>query len=156
MTIFALATGQLTHAQGNFDIPKVAQQQQAKTSGPAKQEKGSFKTSKKETPTPKPTDMSQWSDYELELKAGNGNARAQYILGRRWILTGDSINVEKGVNWLVAAVKQEYPDAQYALGNLYFKGYGVKRDWRMAKQLMQSAANKGNAKARKFLNDHHL
>ena len=139
------------NAQGNFKIPKVAQQSHAKPEKKSKSEAGKTPQKEENKNTSTVTDLQRQSDYELELKAGNGNLEAQYILGKRWVLTGDSVNVAKGINWLMVSARQGYSDAQYALGSLYYKGYGVERNHLLSKQWMQRAAAQGNTKAQKFL-----
>lgn len=149
------------NAQGNFDIPKVAQQSQAKPEKKTKKElaktpqKAKTPQNERDTKASAKTNIQQMSEYELELKAGNGNIEAQYVLGKRWVLTGDSVNVAKGINWLMVSARQGHSDAQYALGSLYYKGYGVERSLQLSKQWMQRAAAKGNAKAKKFLKDNY-
>ena len=163
LSCLCIGTGQLS-AQGNFGPPKVATQQNRSSQGThssARQHKENAKPQKNRTDNSSSTkpatgtlsaDYQQLSNYELELKASDGDARAQYTLGKRWVTTGDSTNVAKGVNWLKAAAWQGLPDAQYAYGYLLYHGYGVDRNRTSSRQWMRRAAEGGSQKARKFLN----
>ena len=99
-------------AQSNFALPKVARSQQHTQSSTPREHKQSApnkkvtpsKVRQQERPSSKvEPSFDQMSDYELELAASKGNVDAQYALGRRWVLRGDSVSVAKGVNWLKAA-----------------------------------------------------
>lgn len=99
------------HAQSNFTLPKVARSQQRVESATPKsrqqavhKEKASESKPPREDKVKKATpSFEQMNDYELELKASSGSVEAQYALGRRWVLRGDSVSVAKGVNWLKVA-----------------------------------------------------
>lgn len=129
-------------AQANFAPPKVVQQskevkvvkgnKQQESSGKAA--KGNQKEMKSVSPnrdmattSPVPSasttsskDMGKLKDYELELKAYRGDANAQYILGKRWVLKGDSVSVAKGVNQLKEAARRGSREAQAFLKNHQF------------------------------------
>ena len=166
LAIASLAFSLTMQAQANIAVPKVAQQSQSSHVEKAKTGSKTNKTaSKPVAPTTKKSDTvqrdkavdnKQMSDYELELKAADGNAQAQYELGKRWVLKGDSVNVAKGVNWLTASARQGNPAALYALGKLYYNGYGVERNLSLAYKLMQQSASKGYAKAKSFLKSNHF
>lgn len=142
--------------QGNISLPKVAQKQEKRSTDEQKSNRTSQPKPKTPTDAHKERyhlpDLQTMSSYELELKASQGNAQAQYILGRRWVKTGDSVSVAKGANWIYAAAKQGLPDAQYAIGILLFRGYGVERNLMVSRQWMQKAAAGGSMKAKEFLN----
>ena len=142
--------------QSNIPLPKVAQKQEKRLTDEQKPNRTSLPKPKTPTDAYKERnylpDLQTMSSYELELKASKGDVLAQYILGKRWVKTGDSVSVAKGANWIYAAAKQGLPDAQYAMGILLFRGYGVERNLMVSRQGMQKAAAGGSMKAKKFLN----
>lgn len=60
--------------------------------------------------------------YELAIK---GNPRAQYILGTLYFEKKDYTNTLK---WCKKAQEQDYAKAKKLIGDLYFGGYGVKKE----------------------------
>jgi localization factor PodJL len=56
-------------------------------------------------------------------------------------------NQEEAVVWLDRAAKAGLAPAQFRLGGMYEKGYGVKKDPARARELYTRAANAGNARA---------
>lgn len=63
----------------------------------------------------KPTDL---TDYELERQAMNGDVKAQYELGKRWVNKHDSINIVKGIKYLKMATQNGSSEAQQALNRV--------------------------------------
>ena len=61
------------------------------------------------------TNYASLSNYELEMKAGHGDVKAQLVLGKRWVNIGDSINVTKGVSYLRQAARNGSADATRSL-----------------------------------------
>jgi TPR repeat protein len=57
----------------------------------------------------------------------------------------------EAVRWYRKSADQSYPQAQYALGFMYYYGYGVSRDRVQAGDLFQQAAAHGNEDAKKAL-----
>lgn len=114
-----------------------------------------------------------WADYEagdLEYKRGNysaayriwkplaenGDAKAQWGLGFLYLqlqLPPEEMSKEtsrllgQAVYWLTKSADQHFPDALTMLGQLYVRGFGVKRDVSKAMQLYEQAAATGDALA---------
>ena len=57
----------------------------------------------------------------------------------------------EAVRWYRKSADQGYPKAQYALGFMYYYGYGVQRDRVQAVDLFQQAAAHGNEQAKRAL-----
>ena len=83
------------------------------------------------------TNYASLSNYELEMKAGHGDVKAQLVLGKRWVNIGDSINVTKGVSYLRQAARNGSTDANRSLQEV-------------RRKLQRSAAS-GNIHARNLL-----
>lgn len=67
---------------------------------------------------------------ELEGKANNGSAIAQYDLGKMYADgTGVKKNYKKASEWIRKAASQDNFDAQLFLGYMHGKGMGVKQDY---------------------------
>lgn len=79
------------------------------------------------------------SEYDLEKLAVRGDAEAQYLLGKRWVNKGDSINVVKGIKYLKQAAHNGSSEATTALRKVYAT-------------LQQSAAN-GSTTANNILRE---
>ena len=86
-------------------------------------------------------------DVLLE-KAEQGDAHAQYLLGRRYNF-GDGVtrNREKAVEWHTRAANQGHATAQYILGLMYGAGEGVHQDTRQAVAWISRSAEQGLAEA---------
>ncbi|MEM7619652.1 MAG: peptidoglycan-binding protein [Pseudomonadota bacterium] len=86
--------------------------------------------------------------FSLRSAAANGDAKAQYKVGMRFI-DGKSIerDYESALRWLKLSALQGYPQAQFHLAALYEHGKGVAKNWNQAKTWYQRAANNGNIKA---------
>ena len=82
-------------------------------------------------------DYSKMKDYELELRAGKSDVKAQYELGRRWVNKKDSVNIVKGVSYLKQAANGGSSEAGNSLRKLY--------------QSLEQSANNGNSHARNLL-----
>ncbi|KAG4107806.1 hypothetical protein H8356DRAFT_1618624 [Neocallimastix lanati (nom. inval.)] len=85
--------------------------------------------------------------------AVRGHSKAQYLLGRHF-LSGQVIpfSLRFGVYWLTVSADQGHPDALYDLGCLFISGhfpqyYNIEQ----GKSYLQSALEKGNLKAEKYL-----
>lgn len=57
--------------------------------------------------------------------AQHGHAEGEYLLGLALRAAGDAA---AGIKWLTVAANQNWPDAHYALGQLYEAGEGVEED----------------------------
>ena len=68
-----------------------------------------------------------WADEPTELieKAENGDANAQYLLGKYY---SDEQEFAKAVEWWQKAADQGNIEAQYELGRCYENGCGVKKN----------------------------
>ena len=82
-------------------------------------------------------------------KAEQGNAEAQYQLGRCYHkgIKGVNKNYFEAVKWYQKAAKQEFAKAQTSLGYCYFNGQGVEKDVFKAVELFKKAAKQEFAKA---------
>lgn len=72
--------------------------------------------------------------------AKNGNAIAQFALGKSFLESRDNRNKKMGVIWLTKAAANGNPIAQYTLGDMYANGGVVGQDAARAKTLLDSAA----------------
>lgn len=107
-------------AQSNFALPKVAQKKHVfqptkptnSTSENKKEanKKAVFAPVKPEPEKEKP--LEQLNDYELQLKASHGNPQAQYLLGRKYVMRGDSTGEELGLNWIRTSAGSGYTKAK--------------------------------------------
>ena len=79
------------------------------------------------------------NDYELERLAMNGDANAQYELGKRWVNKHDSINIVKGINYLKLASQNGSSQARKALSSLF--------------QALEREASHGNSTAANILKE---
>lgn len=86
------------------------------------------------------------------VDAEQGDARAQYKLGRKYKL-GSGVNKDysEAVRWFQKAAEQDYADAQFELGVMYEYGYGVGKDLSMARYWYQKAAGQGDKDAQEAL-----
>lgn len=114
-------------AQSNFALPKVAQKKHATqpskpTNVASVNKKETNKKAVTDVATVKPEPqkekpLEQLNDYELQLKASHGNPQAQYLLGRRCVMRGDSVGEELGLNWIKASAGNGYTKAKDFLRN---------------------------------------
>ena len=89
----------------------------------------------------------------LEKAAGLGSAIGQYNLGVHY-LHGDGVSQNKAhARYLFEkAAAQDFPDAQFWLGTMYYNGSGgLDRDLTKAKELVQKAADQGFEEAKEML-----
>ena len=98
-------------------------------------------------------DAANKGDFAAALRewkplAEQGNARAQYNLGRMY-RRGDGVpkNYEIAVKWYRLAADQGNARAQNYLGLMYYKGRGVSQDYKMAVKWYKLAANQRYAPA---------
>jgi localization factor PodJL len=97
------------------------------------------------SPAPTPDLPSGFGPAVLTQAAKDGDAKAQFEVGRR---LGDSTeNAAAAFAWMNAAAAQGFAPAQYRVGNMYEKGTGVERSAADAKLWYQMAAESGNASA---------
>lgn len=79
---------------------------------------------------------------ELEVAANQGDAVAQYELGKMYF---KEKNREEAARWIRLSADQGYVVAQDHMGNLYYIGYGVTKDTTEAVRLFRLAAKQGFA-----------
>jgi len=85
--------------------------------------------------------------------AVRGHAKAQYLLGRHFLL-GRVIpfSLKFGVHWLTLSADQGHSDALYDLGCLYLSDYSSQyHSIEQGKSYLQLALDHGNLKAKKYL-----
>ena len=88
------------------------------------------------------------SFYEILERAEQGNAQAEYLLGRRYYFgEGVTQDREKAAQWHTKAANQGHATAQYVLGLLYSTGDGVHQDKEKAVAWITRAAGQGLAEA---------
>lgn len=90
---------------------------------------------------------------ELERQADSNDPAAQYTLGLNYLLGRNNYdkNTQQGLHWLTKAADNQYTEAQIELGNLYFRGIEVERDYEQAAHWLQPAAQSGDAEAQYLL-----
>ena len=59
------------------------------------------------------------SRNQWELPAANGDAEAQYRLGKSYCCTGIGFDTQKATEWLCLSARQNHADAQYELARIY-------------------------------------
>ncbi|STZ01824.1 Putative beta-lactamase hcpC precursor [Moraxella equi] len=79
-----------------------------------------------------------------ELTQNPNNAELQFYLGYAYDLEAD---YKKAVEWYTKSANQGFAEAQYNLGVMYEKGYGVRQDYIKAFELFAKFASQGDAKA---------
>lgn len=88
------------------------------------------------TPKSSHTNM---SEYDLERLAIKGDAEAQYLLGKRWVNKGDSVNVVKGIKYLKLAAQNGSSEARTTLRRVF--------------TTLQQSANSGSTTASNILRE---
>jgi TPR repeat protein len=92
-------------------------------------------------------------DYPFVLsvwqpKADAGDAAAQYVVGWLHLMRAEGAAEQvEGVGWLAKSAGQDYGLAEWALGEWYARGEGVKKDEKEAFKWFQRGADHGNARA---------
>jgi|SRR6056297_470821 len=77
---------------------------------------------------------------ETLKKAQKGDAKSQYEIGHKYYI---DFNFDKAGHWFAKAAEQGHSAAQTYLGTMYFHGYGVKKDYKIAYALYSVAAAGG-------------
>lgn len=90
---------------------------------------------------------------DIEAKANNGDAEAQFALGC-YNNDGDSmpVNYEKAVYWFTKAAEQGHAGAQCNLGVKYVQGEGVEPNLQIGIDWLLKAAEQGDEIAMRHLN----
>ena len=84
---------------------------------------------------------------ELQAKAEQGDAAAQYELGECYMYGGVKLDRQEAVKWCRKAAEQGYAPAQYMLGHWYGLGEGVEMDEVESHKWYRKAAEQGYAPA---------
>ena len=85
---------------------------------------------------------------DLRRRAGEGEAKAQYDLGRIYQLgLGVSQDDQQAAKWYESAAKQGLAAAQFLMGVLYEQGKRMPRDYARALDYYRAAAEQGHATA---------
>jgi TPR repeat protein len=83
-------------------------------------------------------------EFSVEKRAERGEAKAQYLLGKRYFDLGTYPgDYERAARLIAKAAEQGYAKAQTALGLLYENGWGVKKDYNQALKWLRRAADQG-------------
>jgi TPR repeat protein len=93
---------------------------------------------------------------EIRTKAEQGNAEAQYNLGKMYY-DGDGVPQDsaEAVKWYRKAAEQGYAEAQSNLSDIYEEGSDVPRDSAEAVKWCRKAAEQGYAKAQFDLGNYY-
>jgi len=88
---------------------------------------------------------------KLKAKAGTGDVRAEYALGRAYHM-GDGLarNVAAALKWYSKAANKGHSRAQLAIGRLYEAGDGVTQNMGRAMEWYRLAANLGRLAEARF------
>ena len=109
------------------------------------QQDGQFSGHASDSP---PIDISAEDLQALHTQAAQGDAEAQFRLGRMYRHgLGVPQDFQEAVKWYRKAADQGNAEAQFRLGMLYEFGRGVPRDFVQAVKWYRKAADQGNAKA---------
>lgn len=85
---------------------------------------------------------------ELRVKAEQGDAKAQYELGKAYFVgVGIIKNYSESVKWYRKAADQGHPQAESSLGTMYYQGLGVPKDSFEAVKWWRKAADHHDADA---------
>jgi localization factor PodJL len=86
---------------------------------------------------------------ELSAMASQGDAKAQLIVGLKYLKGTDGIekNPVEAAKWVARAAQRGEPMAQYWAGYIYQHGIGVSADPDAALRWYEAAADQGNTKA---------
>ena len=87
---------------------------------------------------------------QLREKADKGDAQSQYYLGCDYDLKD---NAEKAVKWYRMAAEQGFAEAQFALAEFYYWGWGIECNDAEAAKWYRAAAEQGHGKAQKGLGE---
>lgn len=91
-----------------------------------------------------------------QAKGGDGMAQLNLGLAYANALGGLPTDDDQAAYWFRKAAEQGYPEAQYALGNLYAEGRGVPQDDTEAVRWFREAAEQGHAAAQVSLGLRHF
>ena len=83
----------------------------------------------------------------FERTAKHGSPTAQYKTGVMYIFGVGKKNLTRGVKWLEWSAKNDYFEAAYTLGLLYYHGDVLEKDHNKALNWFEMAAENGHAKA---------
>ncbi len=94
------------------------------------------------------SEMSKEKKDNIRSLANQGDAEAQFILGRMYAKgQGVQRNDKKAVKWYQLVANQGIAEAQVRLGTMYEAGRGVPQDYKKAMELYERVAKQGNAEA---------
>jgi len=83
-------------------------------------------------------------EISLEARAFQGQAEAQYLIGKRHFDTASSPrDYDRAVVWVRKAADQGYANAQTGLGLMYENGLGLRRNYTEALKWLRRAADQG-------------
>lgn len=85
----------------------------------------------------------------LEEQAKAGDANAQYALGVQWL--DKDKKPEKASTWMHKAAQQNHREAQYRLGDMYYSGIGVKKDYKESAKWYILAAKNNHTEAQSIV-----
>lgn len=85
--------------------------------------------------------------------AEQGNAEAQFNLGRYYMSEAGGNNYSEAANWYTKASNQDLPEAHYNLAVMYDRDRGEVKNMKLAGELYRKAAAGGVSDAQKLLED---
>lgn len=93
------------------------------------------------------TDENENTFENIQKKASNGDAEAQYYMGVYYFNNNlEQQNYDLAIDYFQKAAEQQNALAQYAMGYMYFGGYGVEQDWKATEEWMEKSATNENQK----------
>ena len=101
-----------------------------------------------------PLSLSAQTIDELKTRAANGDAEAQFNLGKRYY-KGEGVTKDyaEAVRWWRKSAEQGHAKAQGILGYCYHSGEGVTKDYAKAVRWLRKAAEQGHVDAKRRLNE---
>lgn len=90
---------------------------------------------------------------ELEEKANQGDAEAQFKMGDYYQWDANPRDIATAIKWYERAANNEHRGGQYALGLCYSSGNGVAESFEKGLELLEKAAEKGYAPAQYFVGE---
>ena len=82
----------------------------------------------------------------IELNPNDGRNYEDYAILLNYIRKDNEtaeINYKKAIEWWEKAAAQGHAYSQYNIGNMYYGGYGVKQNYKKAKELFGIACDGG-------------
>ena len=81
---------------------------------------------------------------DLEIKAAQGDAEMQFLLGSMYV-SGEDVSPDyvKAAEWFEKSAIQGFAEAQFILGFMYHGALGISQDYAAAKEWYKKACDNG-------------